>query len=111
MQINLGNYAISEDDADLLIGLNPSVTVYSVDECDEIHLRKEAAMSQAEDLAEDWAGDLIVSEYSINIGYDPDDPRNEESRGYYLIDWQNPPLNFTGKYWVYDKDTEEWEER
>ena len=91
MIINLNGCNIDTNKIDSILE-HEATTVYSIDEDDAIYYDRESAMEAAESLKGEWNGDVIVSEYSVNVGY-------SETEGYYLIDETAAPLEFTGEYW------------
>lgn len=111
MTINLNGCAIEESEAQWLCSQEDGTLIYMIDELPEMYLSSDSAMEAANRIKEEWIGDLYVTEYSINIGFDPDNPENNDNRGYYLIDSSEACLAFTGKCWRTASNMNHWEEQ
>lgn len=98
MIIHLGNSAIECNEAEELVRIGTGKTVYCIDERDDIYHTPEQAMDDAEVLFGTWIGNLCVCEYKVNITY------NDEDGRYELVDNNEAPLSFTGRYWTHTDD-------
>ena len=111
MTIHLDGCAIEESEAEWLCSQEDGTLIYMIDELPEMYLSSDSAMEAGNRIKEDWVGDMYVTEYSINIGFDPDNPENDDSRGYYLRDYCGGAcLIPTGKSWRTSSSMDYWEE-